>query len=128
MSKRSAAFGTALRAVHQWLGLTKVAFAARLGVSTRTILRWEDYDELPPVPQRTRLALSFPDVPVQLRAALARAMELDEAFVLTHAAPPLPPIDAPPPAPPPGLSLEATRALLEPFPPPTARAEPQQTF
>ncbi len=86
MGKRSLSFGHALQAVRASLGLSQGALGVRLGVSRRTLTRWEIHDELPPIPQRKHLATSFPDVPGELAEALARAMELDEGFVASVAA------------------------------------------
>ncbi|HEY3820060.1 MAG TPA: helix-turn-helix transcriptional regulator [Polyangiaceae bacterium] len=145
MGKRSAGFGLALTRVRAALGLSQESFGARIGVSRRTLTRWEIYDELPPVGQRKHLATSLPDAPPELRAALVRTLQLDDAFIA--------PLVEPPPAPAPstaaldgaflalceqvelapgrmraglvaflrraeamGLSLEATRAGLEPKP------------
>src|SRR5579859_3938939 len=92
MAKRSATFGSALRAIRAALGLSQDLFGARLGVSRRTLTRWEIYSELPPVGQRKHLATSFPDAPAELRAALVRSLELPDGFVVssgtTLAAPP----------------------------------------
>ena len=60
MGHRSASFGLALRAVRAGLGLSQDDFGARLGVSRRTLSRWEIHDELPPVGQpRAPLADHF---------------------------------------------------------------------
>ena len=88
--KRSHTFGVTLRQIRDALRLTQPELGARLGVSQRTITRWEVHGDLPPLGQRKHLATSFPDVPHALRAALARSLELDEAFVAGHAAPPAP--------------------------------------
>ncbi len=89
MGKRSGSFGLALQAVRAALGLSQEDFGARLGVSRRTLTRWEVHDELPPVGQRKHIATSFPDAPAELRAALIRSLELGEPFVasLTAAGP-----------------------------------------
>lgn len=94
MTKRSTRFGAALSAVRNALGLSQDVFGARLGVSRRTITRWEIHNELPPVGQRKHIATSFPDAPVELRAALVRSLELGDRFVVSFAAP-----RAAPPAP-----------------------------
>jgi transcriptional regulator with XRE-family HTH domain len=97
MVRRSATFGSALRAVRAALGLSQDAFGARLGVSRRTLTRWEIYAELPPIGQRKHIATSFPDAPVELRAALVGSLELPGGFVVSFGAPPpatLPPPDA----------------------------------
>jgi DNA-binding XRE family transcriptional regulator len=153
MRKKAAGFGLALQGVRSALRLSQDAFGARLGVSRRTLTRWEIHDELPPVGQRKHIATSFPDVPFELRAALIRSLALDDAFVAPLIAPPAPHVPSPAPAPalhlPPGaldgafldlcervgvapgplraalveflrraeasgLSLQATRAQLEP--------------
>jgi DNA-binding XRE family transcriptional regulator len=94
----SAEFGLTLRRVRDALRLSQPEFGARLGVSRRTLTRWECHDELPPPPRRLHVALSFPDVPVELRVRLARSMGIDEALV------------APPPAPAPaGVGAGAPR-------------------
>ena len=90
VAEKNDRFGLALRRVRDALRLSQPQFGARLGVSRRTLTRWEIHDELPPGPRRLHVALSFPDVPVHLRTALARSMGIDEAVV------------APPPAPTPG--------------------------
>ena len=94
MGKRATSFGSALSAVRNALGLSQDVFGARLGVSRRTLTRWEIHNELPPVGQRKHIATSFPDAPVELRAALVRSLELGERFVVSFAAP-----RAAPPAP-----------------------------
>ena len=81
MPRRVASFGLALQAVRAALGLSQEDFGARLGVSRRTLTRWEIHDELPPVGQRKHLATSFPDAPAELRAALVRSLGLGDAFV-----------------------------------------------
>ena len=92
MAKRSPGFGQALYAVRDALRMSQDAFGARLGVSRRTLTRWEIHDELPPLGQRKHIATSFPDVPAPLRAALVRALQLDDPFVasLTPPAPAAP--------------------------------------
>jgi transcriptional regulator with XRE-family HTH domain len=87
MGKRAAGFGLALQRVRSALGLSQDAFGARLGVSRRTLTRWEIHEELPPLPQRKHIATSFPDVAADLRAALARSLQLDDAFVASLSAP-----------------------------------------
>jgi len=94
MGDRSGSFGLALQAVRAALELSQDDFGARLGVSRRTLSRWEIHDELPPVGQRKHIATSFPDAPVELRAALVRSLELDARFVASLAAP----VPTPPPA------------------------------
>ncbi len=141
-ARRSAGFGLALYAVRAALELSQDSFGARLGVSRRTLTRWEFHDELPPVGQRKHIATSFPDAPADLRAALVRSLQLDAGFVESLSAPvvaaaPLPALDAAllalceradvapgrmrvalveflRTAEAMGLSLEATRAALEP--------------
>jgi DNA-binding XRE family transcriptional regulator len=80
-------FGMALRAVRAALGMSQNDFGARLGVSRRTLTRWEVYDELPPVGQRKHIATSFPDAPAELREALVRSLGLGNTFVASLAAP-----------------------------------------
>jgi DNA-binding XRE family transcriptional regulator len=87
MGKRSTGFGLALQAVRAALGLPQDVFGARLGVSRRTLTRWEVHDELPPVGQRKHIATSFPDVAPELRATLVRSLQLDDRFVSSLAAP-----------------------------------------
>ena len=87
MRKRSEDFGLALRRVREALHLPQDAFGARLGVSRRTLTRWEAHGELPPIGQRKHLATSVPDVPSELRAALVRSLGLDDSFVAAVAAP-----------------------------------------
>jgi transcriptional regulator with XRE-family HTH domain len=87
MGRRSVGFGAALQAVRAALGLSQDVFGARLGVSRRTLTRWEIHDELPPVGQRKHIATSFPNAPPELRAALVRSLGLDDAFVASLAAP-----------------------------------------
>jgi transcriptional regulator with XRE-family HTH domain len=91
MGRRSTGFGKALRAVRAALGLSQDVLGARLGVSRRTLTRWEIHDELPPIGQRKHIATSFPDAPHELRVALVRSLALGDAFVA--------PLVAPPPAP-----------------------------
>jgi transcriptional regulator with XRE-family HTH domain len=101
MGDRSGSFGLALQAVRAALKLSQDGFGARLGVSRRTLTRWEIYDELPPVGQRKHIATSFPDAPADLRAALVQSLQLDARFVasLTAAAPtPAPSLAAAPPS------------------------------
>jgi transcriptional regulator with XRE-family HTH domain len=81
----------ALRAVRDALGLSQDAFGARIGVSRRTLTRWEIHDELPPIGQRKHIATSFPDAPAELRERLVRSLELGDAFVVSIAHPPLSP-------------------------------------
>ncbi|MGH7298190.1 MAG: helix-turn-helix domain-containing protein [Polyangiaceae bacterium] len=85
MGQQAPSFGMALCAVRQALGMSQDVFGARLGVSRRTLTRWEAHDELPSVAQRKHLATSFPDVPVELRAALVRSLGLGEGFVASMA-------------------------------------------
>jgi transcriptional regulator with XRE-family HTH domain len=87
MGKRTGGFGLALQALRAALGLSQDSFGARLGVSRRTLTRWEIHDELPPVGQRKHIATSFPEAPAELRAALVRSLRLDEGFVASLAAP-----------------------------------------
>ena len=87
MGKRSTSFGQALSAVRKALGLSQDVFGARLGVSRRTLTRWEVHNELPPVGQRKHIATSFPEAPVELRAALVRSLQLGDRFVVSFAAP-----------------------------------------
>jgi transcriptional regulator with XRE-family HTH domain len=87
MAKRSEAFGFALRRVREALGLSQDVFGARLGVSRRTLTRWEIYGELPPIGQRKHIATSFPDAPVALRAALVQSLPLGDRFVVSFDAP-----------------------------------------
>jgi transcriptional regulator with XRE-family HTH domain len=86
MGERTVSFGRALSAVRAALGLSQDDFGARLGVSRRTLSRWEIHDELPPVGQRKHIATSFPEAPAELRAALVRSLQLDDRFVATLAA------------------------------------------
>jgi transcriptional regulator with XRE-family HTH domain len=99
MGRSTVSFGTTLSRVRSSLGLSQDDFGARLGVSRRTLTRWECHDELPPVGQRKHLATSFPDVPAALRAALVQTLGLDARFVAT--------LDPPPPALAPALSPAA---------------------
>jgi DNA-binding XRE family transcriptional regulator len=86
MTKRPVGFGLALQAVRAALGLSQDEFGARLGVTRRTLTRWEIHDQLPPVAQRKHIATSFPDAPPEPRAMLIRSLQLDEAFVASLAA------------------------------------------
>ena len=86
MGKRSAGFGACLRAARAALGLSQEDLGARLGVSRRTLTRWEVYDALPPVGQRKHIATSFVDAPPELRAALVRSLGLGDGFDATLAA------------------------------------------
>jgi transcriptional regulator with XRE-family HTH domain len=104
MRRRSTGFGVALRAVRAALGLSQDVLGARLGVSRRTLTRWECHDELPPVGQRKHIATSFQDAPYELRAALVRSLALGDGFVASFVAP----RPAPPPA---GADLDG--AFLE---------------
>jgi DNA-binding XRE family transcriptional regulator len=106
MPGRSEAFGSALSAVRAALGLSQGVVGARLGVSRRTLTRWEVYGELPPVGQRKHIATSFPDAPRELRAELVRSLALGDGFVVTLLEPPLPP-------PPPGALNGAFFELCE---------------
>jgi transcriptional regulator with XRE-family HTH domain len=112
MEDRSASFGVALSAVRAALKLSQDDFGARLGVSRRTLSRWEIHDELPPVGQRKHIATSFPDAPADLRAALVRSLELDARFVASL----LPPAPTPAPAlataPPPAAALDSALLAL----------------
>lgn len=110
MSRTSGSFGIALRAVREALGEPQDVFGARLGVSRRTITRWEIHDELPPVGQRKHIATSFPDAPAELRAALVRTLGLGGAFVASVVAPP-PALTAPAP-PPAAASLDSALLAL----------------
>lgn len=107
---RSGGFGLSLRAVRAALGMSQDVFGARLGVSRRTLTRWEIYDELPPVGQRKHIATSFPDAPAELRAALVRSLELGDGFVVSFAPPPAP-SPAPSSSPSPAYALDG--AFLE---------------
>jgi transcriptional regulator with XRE-family HTH domain len=100
-------FGDALRAVRAALHLSQSDLGARLGVSRRTLTRWEIHDELPPIGQRKHIATSFPDVPQELRAALVRSLALGDEFVAAPAAAP----PAPRPASLPAAALDG--AFLE---------------
>ncbi len=104
VGKRAGGFGLALQAVRASLRLSQEDFGARLGVSRRTLTRWEIHDELPPVGQRKHIATSFPDAPAELRAALVRSLGLGAAFVASLTA-------MAGPAPQPAVSLDG--ALLE---------------
>ena len=81
-SKRNPAFGLALQAVRNALRLSQDTFGARLGVSRRTLTRWEIHNELPPVAQRKHIATSFPEAPSELRKALVESLGLDEQFAV----------------------------------------------
>jgi DNA-binding XRE family transcriptional regulator len=87
MAKRSEAFRFALRRVREALKLSQDVFGARLGVSRRTLTRWEVYGELPPIGQRKHIATSFPDAPVPLRAALVQSLALGDRFVVSFDTP-----------------------------------------
>lgn len=83
MSDKGVRFGAAIRRVRDALGLSQDTFGARLGVSRRTLTRWECHDELPPVGQRKHIATSFPDAPADLVEALVRSLELGDKFVVS---------------------------------------------
>jgi transcriptional regulator with XRE-family HTH domain len=102
MARRSTGFGLALQRVRHALRLSQDAFGARLGVSRRTLTRWEIYEELPPIGQRKHIATSFPEAPHELRAALVRSLGLDDAFVASVVEPRAAPIVATASHPPPG--------------------------
>ena len=112
MGKQSVSFGSALRSVREALRLSQDVFGARLGVSRRTLTRWEIHDELPPIGQRKHIATSFPDAPVELRAALVQSLALGDGFVVSFPEPPPPPAAAPASASPP-QSAEVDGAFLE---------------
>ncbi len=105
MADRSESFGLALSALRAALKLSQDDFGARLGVSRRTLSRWEIHDELPPVGQRKHIATSFPDAPAELRAALVRSLELDARFVAS--------LLAPVPAPAPAIAAAPSVATLD---------------
>jgi transcriptional regulator with XRE-family HTH domain len=85
MSKRNADFGSSLTALRVALRLSKSELAARLRVSSKTIGRWENDGEMPPLAQRKHLASSFSDAPSHLHAALVDALELDPSFAASLA-------------------------------------------
>jgi transcriptional regulator with XRE-family HTH domain len=105
MSRPSASFGLALQAVRSALGLSQSEFGARIGVSRRTLTRWEIHDELPPMGQRKHIATSTLGAPAELRAALVRSLKLDEGFAASLAA--LQPAPSPAAAPAPTVTRPA---------------------
>jgi transcriptional regulator with XRE-family HTH domain len=82
MSKTNEAFGTALANLRHALHLSQDELGARLGVSRRTLTRWEVHGELPPIGQRKHLATAFPDAPPKLVADLIRTLGLGAEFAV----------------------------------------------
>jgi len=85
MSKDNASLDSSLMALRVALRLSKTELGARLGVSRKTIARWENDGEMPPIGQRKHVATSFPDAPPHLHAALVRALGLDPSFAASLA-------------------------------------------
>jgi DNA-binding XRE family transcriptional regulator len=84
-----------LRSVMHW---TQDQLGARLGVSRRTLTRWEIHHELPPIGVRKHIVTSLPDAPVELRDRLVRMLGLGDEFLAAAVAAPAGP-PQPPPAP-----------------------------
>ena len=85
--KKNEKFGVALLALRESLGLAQEAFGSRIGVSRRTLTRWEAHGELPPVAQRKHIATAFPEAPAELRAALVASLDLGGDFEAMVAGP-----------------------------------------
>ena len=98
MARGRGSFAQSMCDVRSAMGWTQDQMGGRLGVSRRTLTRWECHDELPPIGVRKHIATALWDAPANLRMALVRALGLDDAFVEAVIAPRA--VPAPPPPPP----------------------------
>jgi DNA-binding XRE family transcriptional regulator len=103
--RKSRAFAIALRALRDSLDESQGTFGARLGVTQRTMTRWEVDGELPPLAQRKHLATVLGGARPDLVAPLHAALGLPADFVQMLA--PAPMASAAP------VSTDAARAALD---------------